>query len=402
MQDVVERIVAFNQGYDPRLIAMKYQAMRTDAFAFFRGTCHLFYQDWPGETPLDTVPAAWACGDLHLQNLGSYKGDNRLVYFNINDFDESALTPCTWDLARFLTCLHVSTNELGIKDSKATKLCRYFLKVYSTTLLKGRIRPIEDDNAIGLAKALLFQVKRRSRRDFLNGRTKITNGKRTLLINGKQTSAVSDEERATVTTTLNMWAAKQQNPEFYHVLDVAHRVAGIGSLGIDRYLVLVEGKGSPNNNFMLDMKAESPSSLQPYLKLPQPQWASQAERAVTIQRWVQGIPPALLAAVELEGNSYVLREMQPTEDKVNLAFVCGNFPRVKQLVKMIAKVVAWGQLRSAGHQGSAAAYELMDFARQTRWHEPLLAYAQSYAATVREDYQKFCEAYDSGMLTNTH
>src|ERR1700694_3780130 len=130
MQDVIERIVAFNQGDDPRLVAMKYQAMRTDAFAFFRGTCHLFYQDWPGETPLDAVPAAWACGDLHLQNLGSYKGDNRLVYFNINDFDESALTACTWDLARFLTCLHVGTNELGIKDSKATKLCRYFLEVY--------------------------------------------------------------------------------------------------------------------------------------------------------------------------------------------------------------------------------------------------------------------------------
>ena len=401
MQDVIERIVAFNQGDDPHLVALKYQAMRTDVFAFFRGTCHLFYQDWPGDTPLDTVPAAWACGDLHLQNLGSYKGDNRLVYFNINDFDESALTPCTWDLARFLTCLHVSTNALDIKDSQATQLCSYFLEVYSTTLLKGHIRPVEDDNAIGLAKALLFQLNRRRRRVFLNGRTKIKNGKRTLLIDGKKTWAVSDEQRAMVTTTLNAWGTKQQNPKFYHILDVTHRIAGIGSLGVDRYLVLVEGKGSPNGNFLLDMKAEAPSSLQPYLKLTQPQWANEAERAVTIQRWVQGIPPALLAALQLEGHGYALRELQPTEDKVNLAFVCGNFSRVKELVKMVAKVVAWGQLRSAGHQGAAAAYELMDFAHQKQWHKPLLAYAQSYAATVQTDYQKFCEAYDSGVLTST-
>ena len=69
--------------------------MRKSAFAFLRATCHLFYEDLPKSPLLRKVPPVWACGDLHLENFGSYKGDNRLVYFDLNDFDEALLAPCT-------------------------------------------------------------------------------------------------------------------------------------------------------------------------------------------------------------------------------------------------------------------------------------------------------------------
>ena len=102
VRDVVERIRSFNQGRDAERLRMKYQRMLASSFAFFRGTCHLFYEDWPAGSPLNSAPPAWICGDLHLENFGTYKGDNRLAYFDINDFDEATLAPCTWDLARFL------------------------------------------------------------------------------------------------------------------------------------------------------------------------------------------------------------------------------------------------------------------------------------------------------------
>ena len=107
---IAECLKAFNQGREPERLAMKYKAMNKDALAFLRGSCHLFYEDWPKDSPLDATPAAWICGDLHLENFGSYKGDNRLVYFDINDFDESALAPATWDLARFLTSVWVAAD----------------------------------------------------------------------------------------------------------------------------------------------------------------------------------------------------------------------------------------------------------------------------------------------------
>lgn len=400
--NVAQRILEFNQGRDPNLLQLKYKGMRADVFAFFRGTCHLFYQDWPAGSPLDNAPPVWICGDMHLQNFGSYKGDNRLVYFNVNDFDESALAPCTWDLARFLTCLLVSARILKLKQAKALALCTDFLDTYARTLTKCQVRPLDQSNAVGLAKTLLFQTLKRPRKAFLDTRTELAGHHRKLRIDNTHITPITEDERSEVTALMEKWRTIQPDPQFFKVLDVAHRIAGIGSLGVERYILLVEGKSSPDQNYLLDLKAETNSSLQPYLKLRQPQWNNQAERAATIQRWVQGIPPALLAAVKLGDNAYVLREMQPIEDKVNLQPLYGDFDQLEKLVKIIAKVVAWGQLRSGGHQGSAPAYNLQDFAQAPQWREALLKYAQSYAATVEEDYRAFCSAYDSGVFSIDH
>jgi uncharacterized protein (DUF2252 family) len=399
MSDVVELIREFNRGRDPRLVELKYQLMQTNAFAFFRGTCHLFYQDWPTTSLLNEAPVAWICGDLHLQNLGCYKGDNRLVYFNINDFDEAVLAPCTWDLARFLTCLLVAAPTLKISEAKAFKLCKDFVDVYTKALARGRVRPLDDDNAVGPARELIFQVKHRPRAAFLDAHTEKSGNTRKLLINGKQTLPVTEAERAEVTALMQKWRAQQLNPPFFTLLDVAHRIAGIGSLGVERYVLLVEGKGSPDRNYLLDLKAESSSSLQPYVQVRQPDWRDQAERCVDIQQWVQGIPPALLSAVQMGEKSYILRELQPIEDKVNLEPVTGKLPELEQLVNMIAKVIAWGQLRSAGRQTAADANDLMDFAQSSSgWQKELLRYARNYVVQVNQDYQAFCSAYKEGRL----
>lgn len=399
MNTVVERIQTFNQGRDPRQIHSKYQLMRQNVFAFFRGTCHLFYQDWPANSSLDEAPSAWICGDLHLQNLGSYKADNRLVYFNINDFDESALAPCTWDLARFLTCLLVSARTLKITKAQALKLCKYFLQVYTCTLVKGHVRTVEEDKAVGLARDLLFQVKKHPRQALLDKLCELAGDVRKLHIDGKHFDPITEIQRAQVTTAMQNWGTKQLDPQFFKVLDVAHRIAGIGSLGLERYAVLVEGKGSLHHNYVLDLKEERSSALQSYLKLPQPHWASEAERVVSIQRWVQMMPPALLTAVELEGKFYALRELQPQENKVNLQLLGGKLKRLEQLVETIAQVLAWDQLHSAGRHGSATAYELIEFAQAARWRTALLKYAHAYAAQVDKDYLLFCSAFDSGVLS---
>src|SRR5262245_55910437 len=142
---VVERIRQFNQGRNPQLLQLKYQAMRANVFAFFRGTCHLFYEDWPKASLLNEAPPVWSCGDLHLENYGSYKGDNRLIYFDINDFDEAALAPCTWDLTRFTTSVLLAASTLKIKPGDAVVLCESFLDAYTTALARGQPRVVEQE-----------------------------------------------------------------------------------------------------------------------------------------------------------------------------------------------------------------------------------------------------------------
>ncbi len=403
MYKLAERIQLFNQGRDPQLLQLKYKAMQNDVFAFFRGTCHLFYEDWPTHTSLDSAPSAWICGDLHLENLGSYKADNRHVYFNINDFDESAQAPCTWDLARFVTGLLVSTRMLDIHDAEALPLCTSFLDTYRDVLAKGHARMLQEDEVTGYVKELFFNLKTRQRKDFLDTRTKQMGKGGMRELHWKHFLPITDvAERADATAALDAWRAKQPNSEFFKVLDVAHRIAGIGSLGQRRYVFLVEGDGSPDHNYLLDLKESDPSSLQPYLKLSQPQWSSQAERIISIQRWVQEMPPTLLATVELNGKFYVLRELQPTEDKVELEQLGGKLDRLKEVATMIAKVIAWDQLHSAGHNGSATASELMDFAQVSHWQDVLLKYAQYYATQVEEDYREFRAAFESGFFAQGH
>jgi len=134
-QNIVKEIIQFNQGRDERLLDLKYQAMRANPFSFFRGTCHLFYQDWPEHCSLNDAPLAWICGDLHLENFGSFKGDNRLVYFDLNDFDEAVLAPCTWEISRFLTSIFLAADNLSYSESEAFTLAKSALDNLHTSSL---------------------------------------------------------------------------------------------------------------------------------------------------------------------------------------------------------------------------------------------------------------------------
>ena len=115
--------------------------MQNDAFAFLRGSAHLFYEDWPQDSSLNAAPLAWLSGDLHFENFGSYKGDNRLCYFDINDFDEAALGPCSLDLTRFLCSLLVGAQTLGVEQAQAFQLCENFLDAYCRGLAEESEAP---------------------------------------------------------------------------------------------------------------------------------------------------------------------------------------------------------------------------------------------------------------------
>ena len=118
MLNIAQRIKAFNSNRLPPYTALKYQMMAENPFRFLRGSCHLFYEDLQKSDALPQYPLAWICGDLHLENFGTYKGDNRLVYFDVNDFDEVALAPAVWELSRMSTSIYTGLDSLGIKKKE--------------------------------------------------------------------------------------------------------------------------------------------------------------------------------------------------------------------------------------------------------------------------------------------
>ncbi len=226
------------------------------------------------------------------------------------------------------------------------------------------------------------------------------NGKqRALRVDGKKTLPVTTEQKERVMARMARFAAKQPNPAFFEVLDVARRIAGTGSLGVDRYVILVRGKGSPDGNYLLHLKQALPSSLQPRVRAAQPQWQSEAHRVVATMQRVQAVSMAFLQPLRWNGTSYVLRGLQPSEDRLSFGTGPQASGELDGAVRSMGALTAWGQLRSSGRAGSATADELAQFVTSKRWQRELLNAAYASAQQTRADWARYAEAYDDGEFS---
>jgi uncharacterized protein (DUF2252 family) len=221
--DVIDAIFGNNAGRDPERLAMKYAKMAQSPFIFLRGACHLFYDHLPDSPLFGGAPLAWCCGDLHFENFGSYKGDNRLVYFDINDYDEAALAPVTWDLIRLLTSIQCGADALNTTRAEALAVSQSCLDAYRSALIKGKPLWVERDTCGGLVHALLTTLQNRKRADFLDKRTIRKSRERRLKLDGVKALQVTDAQKKLVTTFLDRFAAAQPSPKFFRVLDIGRR-----------------------------------------------------------------------------------------------------------------------------------------------------------------------------------
>jgi uncharacterized protein (DUF2252 family) len=399
-RDVVSRIQTYNADREPERRALKWRAMSASPFAFFRGTANVFWDDLATQqSALPASPLVWACGDLHLENFGSYRGDNGLAYFDLNDFDEAARAPLLWELARFVASVFVAAPALTITRQDATEVATTFLATYRVALLDGKARWIERATAQGMVRDLLRSVKGRTRAALLDKRTVLVAGERRLRIDNQRALPVTAAQRALVTQWCNRFAQSELDPKFFRVLDVARRVAGTGSLGVERFVILVRGEGPSDGNVLLDAKQARPSTLAAALRMSQPTWRSEAERVVTIQHRVQAISPALLRAPRFDKSSVILRELQPVEDRLMLATVPGRQRHLLSVARTMGHLVAWAHLRASGRDGTATADALHAFARTKGWRDAVLEYGRWYYRQVEADARRFAVAYEDGMLS---
>lgn len=390
---ILNKVLAYNSGREQERLQMKLSAMQADPFVFLRGTCHLFYQDW--HTALNKLdsPKVWVCGDLHLENFGSFKAENGLAYFDLNDFDESALAPCLWEFTRLLTSLIVAQDTLKLKPKQTEALLESMTLTYASVLAEGKPKWVERKTSRGLIKTLLSSLSKRTDADFLADRTNAKDKGNTLIIDGERTLKLDKEAKEKALTLFKNAMQVTRKKDFYTPLDVARRVAGTGSLGVERYVVLVYGNGE-GRRALIDIKATSHSALSPYLTSPQPKWNNQAERVDTIQSGAQVLPPALLKAVHVDGKSYLIKALQPSQDRLDLSQWNGKLNVLDNIFDTMAEVSAWGHLRNAGYLGAANREALMQFGRQVdEWKAPTLALAKQAAKQTIEQWQAYKKDY---------
>lgn len=368
--DIISAIARHNAGRDPERLAMKYAKMAQSPFIFLRGTCDLFYAALPDSALFCDAPLAWCCGDLHFENFGSYKGDNRQVYFDINDYDEAALAPVTWDIIRLLTSIQCGADSLNATPDESLRVAQSGIDAYRSALIHGKPLWVEKETSDGLVNVLLTDLQNRERSKFLDKRTVRKGSQRSLKVDGIKALPASAAQKQRVTEFMTHFAAQQENPAFFQVLDIARRIAGTGSLGVERFVVLVEGKNSPDGNYLLDLKEAVPSAMMPHLDrlgIVQPTWGDEAERVVKVQNRMQSVDHAFLHAVKFDGLPCVLKGLQPSEDRVSIGDWGKKLERLQAVAAIMGRILAWDQLRASGRSGAACADALSDFAQGHEW-----------------------------------
>ena len=402
MNSITKRIRDFNASALPDMVQIKYSLMTENMFRFYRGTCHIFYEDLSKVNTIPPSPLAWICGDLHLENFGSFKADNRLVHFDLNDFDEAVMAPASWELARIITSIFIAFSSLKIEKKKAYKMARLFLKTYSETLAKGKAYYIESKTAKGIVRSFLISASKRKKKHLLKKRTLKDKDKDTLAImmdNPRHFEIEKNYKRELAHHITDWILNNNDGPYNYEVIDVAFRLAGTGSVGLKRYAFLLQSVREDSKYLLIDMKQARPSSLLPYVNVQQPEWETEANRVVAIQQRMQNIPPALLSSSTFKGESFLIQEMQPVKDSIDFKLIRDQYRDMYRVIDDMAMLTASAQLRSSGRQGAATADELIAFGLNNQWQEELQNYAIAYTAQVKTDYKAFVADYKKGILS---
>ena len=395
------RIKTFNSNRDPKKVLLKYATMKLDAFRFFRGTCHLFYEDLYKKNALPKSPHVWMCGDLHIENFGSFKGSDRLVYFDLNDFDEAILSPAAWEVSRLLCSVVVAARTAAYSKVHIQKLTTSLLKGYAFRLQQGKGMTVETATGNGLIKTLLEKVETRKESKLLKQRTSKAYGYSRLQIDNLKSFAIHSSTKKEVLNAVKQLLKSKTSNRKWKALDAVYRVAGTGSIGIERYAVLVQDVIT-SKKLILDVKEAMNSSLQDYTGIHQPKWKNNGDRIVQIQTRMQFVCPSWLDTLCIKTKWFVIKEIQPVADGIEFISFKEEMDKQEKLLYTLGQLTASAQLRSSGREGSAITDALISFGTDVSWQKSVTNYAGKYALQVEKDYQEFCKAFDKGYFNSTN
>jgi uncharacterized protein (DUF2252 family) len=395
-ESLYTRLTEFNKDLLTDKVSLKYEAMAENAFRFFRGTCHLFYEDLAAAEPLPLSPLAWICGDLHIENFGSYKGDNKLVYFDLNDFDEALLAPCSYEVVRMVTSIFIAFDTLGFEPEKALKMAQLYLRTYSATLAKGKAISIEPRTAKGIVCDFLTAATKSGEKELLKKRT-ISKKKRIMLsLEDERHFKLDKPLRRELKIHINEWIkTSSDGPYNYEVISAVFRLAGTGSIGVKRYLFLLKSTNTKDKYLLLDMKQARASSVMPYIPVQQLHWETEAERVIGVQQRMQNVPAALLSTTVFLDEPYILQELQPVKDSIKFKLLT-DYRDMYQVIDDMAALTASSELRCGGMQGSGTIDDLVAFGTDQGWQEAVIAYASRYAKKVKHYYREYLKDYQKG------
>ena len=326
-------------------LEFKHQQMRSAPFPFLRATYYRWAQVWPQVCADEArAPRALAVGDLHVENFGTWRDIEGRLIWGINDFDEAWRLPYTHDLVRLATSALLAGLDCDLKDG-----LNAILKGYRGAVEAGG-RPFvlaEIHPALRLmATARLHQPEQY----------------------WDKLHALPELQEAPPAGAVKAIAALM--PARGLEWRLSHRVAGLGSLGRERYVALADWCGG---SVAREAKALAPSACV---------WAEAGKGAAPIhyQEIVDRSVRCPDPFVRLK-RRWIVRRLAPDCSRIELSAL----PKERDELRLLQ---AMGWETANVHLGTAKARVLLrDFdKRPTGW---LYKAARRMQKAVLEDFKKF-------------
>jgi uncharacterized protein (DUF2252 family) len=141
---------------------------------------------------------------------------------------------------------------------------------------------------------------------------------------------------------------------------------------------------------LLELKEAVAASMTRQHLAPVTRWADDAKRVVAIQTRMQVGRRRLLTEAKVAGRHYILRELNPGDDKLTVD--TGGGPRLMRLAPWLGRVAALSHRQGAGWQGAASARKIAAYAAGKEWRQQVIDYALAYKKVVERDWREFRKA----------
>ncbi|WP_455354402.1 DUF2252 domain-containing protein [Streptomyces sp. SYSU K217416] len=409
---------------DPAAFRVKFRKMAASAFAFYRGTACLFYQDLEedqhdGAYLDDRTGRVWIHGDLHAENFGTYMDSNGRLVFNVNDFDEAYVGPFTWDLKRFAASVALIGYTKALSDEQITALVRTYAAAYrerihalATGAKNDEVPPFTLDTADGPLLAALRVARSLTRFGLLDSMTEIREFERRFAPGGGSIELdaatrykVLDAFDGYLETLPDSSLAR---PDSYRVKDVVgRRGIGIGSAGLPSYNILLEGNSDAlENDVVIYVKQAQTPAVSRHISDPavREYFQHEGHRTVISQRALQAHADPWLGWTELDGAGQLVAEVSPYA--VDL-----DWSDIDDLEEITAVVADLGRATATMHAAAddESGHSLVPFsteraidaaiaADEDGFGDLLVDFAHTYGARARADHQIFVDLFRNGRI----
>ncbi|MBI3270171.1 MAG: DUF2252 family protein [Planctomycetes bacterium] len=343
----------------------KFEKLAGSPADFFRGTAPLFWEDLGRDPRLKTyggVPdtRTWVVGDLHPDNFGSREDDRGRVVYGLNDFDAATVADYQLDVWRMAAGISLRARAAGLDREEEREAMEAFARAYREGLedRRGkehpRAEPLSADTASGPLRDFLLRVeKKKSRAAMLRQWTAKHGGERAFDAASGKLAAVDPTTRTAVGEGMRDYGKTlsgglRWDPRYFHVKVVARRVgAGTGSLGADRFYVLVEGEtDADDDDRILDVKRQTRPPADDVLpKSERATFANPALRAVLAEKALLRHADDHLGWMRVGDGFFSVRELSPYKDALSSDDLRGkkDFRRMSE---------AWGGILADAHAGA--------------------------------------------------